>query len=79
MNAQSLQLLPNDALRHLLAEILQQQTDATILRERKRVKTHTHTPIKGPQRNYRGSKAIGRLWEQHQFLALQLDRQTAGA
>jgi hypothetical protein len=55
------QLLPNDALRYVLPEI--QQTDASVLLERKRVKTHTRAPIKGPQRTYHGSKAIGRLWD----------------
>jgi hypothetical protein len=34
MNAQNLQLLPNDALRYILAEILQHQTDASVPRER---------------------------------------------
>jgi hypothetical protein len=61
MNAQSFQRFPNDALRHVLAEILQQQTDASVLRERKRVKTHTLAPIMGLQRTYHGSEAIGRL------------------
>jgi hypothetical protein len=57
-NVQSLQLLPDDALRHSFAEVLHQQPHAAVLRQREGVKTHT-PPAKGPQRADRGSEAIG--------------------
>jgi hypothetical protein len=43
------------------------------------VKTHTLAPIEGPQRNYRGSKANGRLRDEHQSLPLHLVREIARA
>jgi hypothetical protein len=61
INTQCLQFLPKDALRPLLAEFLHQQTQALILREGQRVKTHTLPLINVPQGIYRGSKAIARL------------------
>jgi hypothetical protein len=73
------QVFPNDALRHMLGEFLQQQLDASVIRERKRVKSHTLSPIKGAQRPYRGSQAIGRLWDEHQSHPFHLSRETDGA
>jgi hypothetical protein len=58
-NVQGSQLLPNDALRHPFAEVLHQQSHATVLRQREGVKTHTLLAVKGPQRADRGSEAIG--------------------
>ena len=58
MNAQGLELLPDDALRHATAQFLHQQPRTAVLREREGVETHTLTPINGPQRADRGSKTI---------------------
>ena len=41
MNAQGLELLPDDALRHATVQVLQQQPRKAVLRERKSVETHT--------------------------------------
>jgi len=41
MNAQGLQLLPDDAFRHFPAQALHRKPHTTVLRERKGVETHT--------------------------------------
>jgi len=41
MNAQRLELLPDDALRHATAQVLHQQPRRSVLREREGVETHT--------------------------------------
>jgi hypothetical protein len=45
----------------------------------KTCKNLTLALIKGPQRTYRGSEAMGRFWNQHNSLALNLGRETAEA
>ena len=57
MNAQGLELLPDDALRHATAQFLHQQPLTSVLREREGVATHT-LPINGTLRTDRGSKTI---------------------
>ena len=41
MDAQSLELLPDDALRHSTAQVLHQQPRTAVLREREGAETHT--------------------------------------
>ena len=41
MNAQGLELLPDDALRHATAQVLHQQPLTAVLRDREGVETHT--------------------------------------
>jgi hypothetical protein len=79
MNVQSLQLLPKDALRHLLAEILYEETYQAIFGEKESVKTHTRAPTGGSEGIHSGPKAIGCPWHYHQFITLQLGRETAAA
>jgi hypothetical protein len=54
-DTKGLQLLPDDILRHMSAQILNQQMYTTILWDRG-VKTHTLAPIKGSQCTDRGSE-----------------------
>jgi len=70
--AQSLQLLPDYVLGHLSAQILVEQTNTTILRERESVKTITLFLIKGSQCADHRSEAVCDLWEKHQPLLLIL-------
>jgi hypothetical protein len=48
IDVQGLQLLPNLGFGHALAYVFQQQAHASILRERKGVKTHNLALIEGP-------------------------------
>ena len=57
MNAQGLELLPDDALRHATAQVFHQQQRTAVPREREGVETHTSL-INGPQRADRGSKTV---------------------
>ena len=58
-DSQGLKLLPDDVLRHLSAEVLQQQTYTTILWERESVKCHTLAPVKGSEGTDCGSEPVG--------------------
>ena len=58
-DARDLELLPDDTLRHVSAEVYNQHTHIFILRERERVKTHTLAPIEGSEGIDRGSEAVG--------------------
>ena len=78
MDAQGLELLPDDAFRHLPAEVFDQQKYTTVLWERESVKTHTLSPIRGSEGTDCGSEAVGIPRHDHQSLALHLGRQTAG-
>jgi hypothetical protein len=55
-NNQSLLFLPDDILRHLSPQILEEEMHTVILWEKKGVKTHTLALIKGLQGNGRGLK-----------------------
>jgi hypothetical protein len=77
--AQGLQLLTDDALRHLPAKILDEETYLPILGERESVKTHTFALIEESGSTHRGPKAVSCPWDNHQFLGLQLGREAAGA
>jgi len=57
MNAQGLELLTVDAVRHATAQVLHQQPRTAVLRELEGVESHT-LPINGPQRADRGSKSV---------------------
>jgi hypothetical protein len=76
--AQGFQLLTDDALRHLPAKILDEETYLSIIGEGERVKTHILAPIEGSEGTYRGPNAVSCPWDNHQFLGLQLGRETAG-
>jgi hypothetical protein len=58
-DSQGLNLLPDDALRHLPAEVFHQQTYTTILWETETVKSHTLAPIKGSEDTDCGSETVG--------------------
>jgi len=58
MNAQGLQLLPDDALRHALAQILHQKSRTAVLREREGVETHTLPPSRDRKRADSGPKLL---------------------
>jgi hypothetical protein len=59
-DSQDLKLLPDDALRHLPADVFHQQTYTTVLWERESVKSHTLAPIKGSEGIDCGSETVGR-------------------
>ena len=77
-DARNLELLPDDTLRHVSAEVYDQHTHIFILREREGVKTHTLAPIEGSEGIDRGSEAVGSHLHDYQSLALHLGRQTTG-
>jgi hypothetical protein len=58
MNVQGFQLLPNDVLRHSLAQVLHQELHTAVFREPEGVETHTFRPFKGSQCTDCGSKTI---------------------
>jgi hypothetical protein len=64
-DSQGLKLLPNDALRHLSAEVFHQQTYTTILWERYSVKGHTLAPVKGSEGTDCGSESVGSTRHDH--------------
>ena len=71
-DAQGLEFLPDDSLRHRSAGFCVQQTHTAILRERKGAKTHTLATIKGSEGTDRGSEAICSPPHNHESLALLL-------
>ena len=77
-DAQSLQLLPDDAFSHLPAEVFDQQAYTTILWERESVKALILASIKGSEGTDCSSEAVGNSRHDHQSIALHLGRQTAG-
>jgi hypothetical protein len=76
IDAQSLQLLPNLGFRHTLANVFQQAL-ASILRERKCVKTHTLAFIEAQKDADSGPDAVGTLRHQHQDLSFHLGHDLA--
>jgi len=58
MNAWGIELLPDDALKHAMALVLQQQPRTAVLREREGEETHTLPFMNEQQRAGRGSKTI---------------------
>jgi hypothetical protein len=58
MNVQGFQLLPDDALRHPPAQVLDQGPHTAVLRERKGVETHIPPPVEGPQCADSGSEPV---------------------
>jgi hypothetical protein len=76
---QGFQFLTDDALRHLPAKIHDKETYLPVLGEGESVETHTLAPIEGSEGIHRGRKAVSCPWDNHQFLGIQLSRETAGA
>jgi len=59
MNAQGLELLPDNALRHIPAQILHQKPHTAVLQERQGVETYTLPPIEEPQCTDSDSETVG--------------------
>jgi hypothetical protein len=64
-DSQGLKLLPDDALRHLSAEVFHQQTYTTVLRERESVKCHILAPVKGSESTDCGYEPVGSTRHDH--------------